>query len=441
MVREAIGSLESQLSLLREEERTLNDEVIINCSRTSPIGGVPFELLCNIFELVIHQSPTRIRTLLLVCSHWNSIIMQTPHLWTRVAICGPFYPSISNDFITYYNCAVERSRNMPMDVVFDTKLLLSCYSICANDRFALLDSSDTTPATRCKHYDISCDTAAAHTSTAFDVLKHLLAGDRSNWASFHFHWTSRTSNLYVKGFDRNLFSHFLSAKNNLRHLSFEDPYHDFAPPTLPPPGGLKSLRLWGSNWKVAFHFQELISLELQFNAISDWIILRNTFGADWKGGFPSLRKLSLIRDEELPKDTIVWPKRVPFPLTIGYVTELFLRGRIPAFILEWLDFPILESLTISAKWGESCFMGYAGWHFSKYVRHLYLQCVDLPGNDMREGGGAINNILNTFSVDLRFFTNLKSLEICHCMWVAAECCQSNVSGCSSKSIMHQVWSI
>lgn len=121
-----IKDLKAKLSLMRsktrKERKELEKEARKHRSASAPIRRVPAEILITIFEEAVKTRPTRIRSLLLVCRHFNTIIMNCPILWTNLPLVfNKNNLSAYKSLYKYSKACCERSQGLLLQLTLNFK--------------------------------------------------------------------------------------------------------------------------------------------------------------------------------------------------------------------------------------------------------------------------------------------------------------------------------
>ncbi|KAJ7926201.1 hypothetical protein B0H13DRAFT_1470188, partial [Mycena leptocephala] len=98
-------------------DRTKLQTYVDGCRSTvSPIRRLPPEILCEIFASF--SSPTEYKSELLqishVCVRWRSLVMDTPRLWSNIAIDASMWTPESDRFIQLLRLCLERGARHPL---------------------------------------------------------------------------------------------------------------------------------------------------------------------------------------------------------------------------------------------------------------------------------------------------------------------------------------
>ncbi|TRM63803.1 hypothetical protein BD626DRAFT_629590 [Schizophyllum amplum] len=112
-----IERLDAEAARIAATRRDFAAQLAVNTSLLAPIWSVPFDILCEIFLLVVAQYPVASRNfgspaVALVCREWRAVALRCPRLWTIVNV--PHQNSdVSKDIIQSY---LSRSCRLPLDV-------------------------------------------------------------------------------------------------------------------------------------------------------------------------------------------------------------------------------------------------------------------------------------------------------------------------------------
>ncbi|KZT23390.1 hypothetical protein NEOLEDRAFT_1069537 [Neolentinus lepideus HHB14362 ss-1] len=115
-LREAIQSLEHKMATLMSARDMLESKLEQAVRLQSPIQRLPSELLASIFVVgaldTTEEDPLSVSTLMLVCKHWSEVAMDTPILWSRLALRN-------QSSIERTKFKLARSRSAPLDISID----------------------------------------------------------------------------------------------------------------------------------------------------------------------------------------------------------------------------------------------------------------------------------------------------------------------------------
>ncbi|KAK0201828.1 hypothetical protein DFS33DRAFT_1386131 [Desarmillaria ectypa] len=114
-LREAIHSLDSKMASLMSQRHELESHLEKAVRLQSPIHRLPSELLASIFVigvLGIDENPVLVSTLMLVCRYWADVVLDTPVLWSRIAV-GP------HDSLERARRKLKRSKSCPLDITIN----------------------------------------------------------------------------------------------------------------------------------------------------------------------------------------------------------------------------------------------------------------------------------------------------------------------------------
>lgn len=193
--RKQIANLESQLMQIKNERDQLEEELFgyrVDAKKEGPevvrgqimvattsmnVQNLPNEMLILIFEYFLAINHRLIRRLLLVCKHWNHIVMQSPRLWGRVQLL-PLdyeyrYPFES--LLPYVEACLQRSQSVLLDIELDYVLLLTREEYIRNKVLATIcEISNDEPNVIDQVYNLNCDFASPEYDAYFDqTMKEL----------------------------------------------------------------------------------------------------------------------------------------------------------------------------------------------------------------------------------------------------------------------------
>jgi hypothetical protein len=126
-----LGNLKDELAPYLVPQATLESSQIslrtldVLANSKASIHRFPTEILSMIFALALIPNHHRIRTLVLVCRHWNEMVMQNPSLWSRLQIIAPRDPqkhpwrTWMDDMKRYLSACLHRSRTLGLWVEMD----------------------------------------------------------------------------------------------------------------------------------------------------------------------------------------------------------------------------------------------------------------------------------------------------------------------------------
>lgn len=429
-VDENIIILQTQLEALRGERVILQNQIRQQRSIGHPIHNLPVETICNIFEYVVFSHTTRIRTLLLVCRRWNSIIIHAPRLWSVITIAGPFHPSLFDTIMGYYKTATRRSQKLPLYVTLDTTSLFLASKFCRITRDLLLHDSEVKERGQiwgnCVHMKDQCDTVKQHTLTAYRTLRYMidLHASKIRWKSFKLIWAATIDiGIFQNQFDSYILDRVTAAAPRLQELSIYDMGHAFHPITIHPNNDFTSLQIREVHFRTwcSLPLETVLELTLEFQQYTMWREVLKWPNHAWHVLFPALRKLSLFRSTDDSSSSGLHLDLEPF--TAPYITELAIKGQIPTCALTPMRLPSLRKLTIWSADQSPSFPGNLdlSWSFISNVRHLSFQCFYIDNDTMNLLTGTVSTRIQAYFKDLlQKFPNLECLEICSCMQHATQ---------------------
>ncbi|KAI0688880.1 hypothetical protein C8Q76DRAFT_634873 [Earliella scabrosa] len=115
-LREAIHSLESKMASLLSERDILESRLEQAVRMQSPVQRLPNDLLASIFSIAVldgeDEDPITLSNLMLVCQYWREVAINSPMLWTRIAM-GTHH---STDRAIL---KLDRSKTAPLHVCLD----------------------------------------------------------------------------------------------------------------------------------------------------------------------------------------------------------------------------------------------------------------------------------------------------------------------------------
>lgn len=118
-VEDSIQSLRSQLLLAENRRDQLHAEVALHRKDRATINSLPPELLCAIFSLTGEEQAKRNARLRLVSRGWNSLVDNTPSLWSRINIVwGRDLKRLTNAW-HYASFCLEKSQDCLLDIAVD----------------------------------------------------------------------------------------------------------------------------------------------------------------------------------------------------------------------------------------------------------------------------------------------------------------------------------
>ncbi|KIM31217.1 hypothetical protein M408DRAFT_327487 [Serendipita vermifera MAFF 305830] len=135
-----ITGLESQLIQFKKEKDRLEEELldyrvdkpferpntrrgqVAVAARSMSIQKLPDEMLLRVFEYFLSKKHRLIHTLLLVCKHWNHMIMQSPRLWARIQLSPVGFEEYMHPYESppqYVEVFIQRSQSVLLDIELD----------------------------------------------------------------------------------------------------------------------------------------------------------------------------------------------------------------------------------------------------------------------------------------------------------------------------------
>lgn len=118
-LQEEMKSLQAELADLQAQLLPFQSQSsIVDLTPKTPIMKCPNEILHSIFTHTIADYHPRIRSLLLVCRHWNTIIMTSPRFWTEIGFHNEIDPNFFDPEYSrnYINACLKRSENLLLDI-------------------------------------------------------------------------------------------------------------------------------------------------------------------------------------------------------------------------------------------------------------------------------------------------------------------------------------
>ncbi|KAI0755177.1 hypothetical protein C8Q80DRAFT_1094386 [Daedaleopsis nitida] len=115
-LREAIHSLESKMASLLSERDILESRLEQAVRMQSPVLRLPNDLLASIFSIAVldgeDEDSISLANIMLVCQHWREVAINSPMLWTRIAM-GTHH-SMDRAILK-----LDRSRTAPLHICLD----------------------------------------------------------------------------------------------------------------------------------------------------------------------------------------------------------------------------------------------------------------------------------------------------------------------------------
>ncbi|KAH9846357.1 hypothetical protein C2E23DRAFT_744311 [Lenzites betulinus] len=115
-LREALHSLESKMATLLSERDRLEARLEQAVRLQSPVQRVPNDLLSTIFTIAVldgeEEDSITLSNFMLVCQYWREVAVNTPMLWTRIAMGT--HRSVDRALLK-----LDRSRTAPLHISLD----------------------------------------------------------------------------------------------------------------------------------------------------------------------------------------------------------------------------------------------------------------------------------------------------------------------------------
>ncbi|THV00843.1 hypothetical protein K435DRAFT_818198 [Dendrothele bispora CBS 962.96] len=115
-LREAIHSLDCKMASLMSQRHDLEYRLEQAVRLQSPVHRLPSELLATIFITGVLEmgddNPIMVPTLMLVCRYWAEIALDTPILWSKIAISP-------HDSLEKARRKLTRSKSSPLDITIN----------------------------------------------------------------------------------------------------------------------------------------------------------------------------------------------------------------------------------------------------------------------------------------------------------------------------------
>lgn len=129
-IEDEICKHEAQIAILCAEKHRLQSEIAVLRAPWSPIRKLPVEVLTCIFEEFLHDDSRKERTptascrkipnLMLVCKAWNTVVVGTPKLWSRIYIEPEYLKSgLTRGMkreLQYFKTCLKRSRGVQLEI-------------------------------------------------------------------------------------------------------------------------------------------------------------------------------------------------------------------------------------------------------------------------------------------------------------------------------------
>jgi hypothetical protein len=123
----ALNKLKVNYVVLKSTARKRRTQLELDVARSrsvfAPIWRVPTEILLAIFKETVRSRPMKVKNLLLVCRHWNTIVMNGPSLWTNAQLFfgGIFLSKTCKSLYKYAKACFQRSQGLLIQVTLDFK--------------------------------------------------------------------------------------------------------------------------------------------------------------------------------------------------------------------------------------------------------------------------------------------------------------------------------
>lgn len=223
--------LEEELFGYRVDAKKEGPEVVrgqIMVATTSMnVQNLPNEMLILILEYFFAINHRLIRRLLLVCKHWNHIIMQSPRLWARIQLSPVSFTVYEDSHILlqqYIEVCLQRSQPLLLDIELDYESFRTCEDYIRDMiYFSTLSVADEDEEDAIFDWSLSVD--CDFRSTAYDKYLEDTIADLATLigpTSIH---TERWRTLYffVPWRDpltaADIWNMFIGTKSNLQSLS------------------------------------------------------------------------------------------------------------------------------------------------------------------------------------------------------------------------------
>lgn len=110
-LREALSSLNSKMASLMSQREELESHLERAVRLQSPVHRLPCEILSSIFVIGVQEAddPLMVSTLMLVCRYWADVAINTPVLWSTIAVS-------THDSLEKARRKLERSKSCPLDI-------------------------------------------------------------------------------------------------------------------------------------------------------------------------------------------------------------------------------------------------------------------------------------------------------------------------------------
>ena len=115
-LREALSSLDSKMASLMSQREELETHLEQAVRLQSPVQRLPCEILASIFTIGVFKAddedPLMVSTLMLVCRYWADVAVNTPVLWSNIAVS-------THDSLEKARRKLQRSKSCPLDITIN----------------------------------------------------------------------------------------------------------------------------------------------------------------------------------------------------------------------------------------------------------------------------------------------------------------------------------
>jgi hypothetical protein len=115
-LREALNSLDSRMASLMSQREELESHLEQAVRSQSPIQRLPCEILASVFVRGVFgaddEDPLMVSTLMLVCRYWADVAVNTPTLWSNIAVS-------THDSLEKARRKLRRSKSCPLDITIN----------------------------------------------------------------------------------------------------------------------------------------------------------------------------------------------------------------------------------------------------------------------------------------------------------------------------------
>jgi hypothetical protein len=115
-LREALSSLDSKMASLMSQREELESHLEQAVRLQSPIQRLPCEILASVFIKGVFgaddENPLMVSTLMLVCRYWADVAINTPALWSNIAVS-------THDSLEKARRKLQRSKSCPLDITIN----------------------------------------------------------------------------------------------------------------------------------------------------------------------------------------------------------------------------------------------------------------------------------------------------------------------------------